>query len=235
MSRDLRAFDLDVVPLGWFFCRRGGRDGRRRRDDAATRCAGYAEATAAAAATTAGLPWRVTDDTARTRLSSAGAIEIRAGGPGAAKRTTARAHLGAVASLAAGATYELGVWYRCGSSGSAATSLDANLVATARVESLPAHAGFAYDASTTSGNGLPLFEALPVATGSNAARATTTGACAGASADGAWRQLTATFVPSATVRDVTVALRVESPDVVAATARGRRRRTRDGSRSTTRR
>ena len=221
MSRDLRAFDLDVVPLGWFFCAvAAGATGAAAADDAATRCAGYSDATTTAAATTTGLPWRVTNDTARTRDSSAGAIELRAGGPGAAKRTTARAHLGAVASLAAGATYELGVWYRCGSSGSATTSLDANLVATARVESLPAHAGFAYDTSTTSGNGVPLFEALPVASGSNSATATTTGACAGASADGAWRQLTATFVPSATVRDVTVALRVESPDVVAATAPG---------------
>ena len=221
MSRDLRAFDLDVVPLGWFFCSvAAGATGAAAADDAATRCAGYADTTATAAATTAGLPWRVTKDTARTRQASAGAIELRAGGPGAAKRTTARAHLGAVASLAAGATYRLDAWYRCGSSGSTQTSLDAHLVVTARVESLPPQTGFAYDDVTTSGNGVPLFEALPVASGSNAATATTTGACAGASADGAWRQLTATFVPSANVRDVTVALRVESPDVVAATAPG---------------
>ena len=221
MSRDLRAFGLDVVPLGWFFCSvAAGATGAAAADDAATRCAGYADTTTAAAAATAGLPWRVTKDTARTRRASAGAIELRAGGPGAAKRTTARAHLGAVASLAAGATCRLGAWYRCGSSGSTRTSLDAHLVVTARVESLPPQTGFAYDDVTTSANGVPLFEALPVASGSNAATATTTGACAGASADGAWRQLTATFVPSANVRDVTVALRVESPDVVAATAPG---------------
>ena len=102
--------------------RRGGRDGRRRRGRRGDEVRGVRGHAAAAAATTAGLPWRVTKDTARTRQASAGAIELRAGGPGAAKRTTARAHLGAVASLAAGATYRLDAWYRCGSSGSTRTS-----------------------------------------------------------------------------------------------------------------
>ena len=117
-----------------------------------------------------------------------------------------------------------------------ANLLDAHLVVTARVESLPPQTGFAYDDVTTSANGVPLFEALPVASGSNAATATTTGACAGASADGArgdnsprrsFHPRTFATSPSRYAWRV----RTWSPPP----RRERRRRTRDGWRSTTRR
>ena len=76
------------------------------------------------------------------------------GGGGAFNRTSARTQLGATASLAAGATYRLSAWIRCGSTPPGGDdTLDASVVASVRVEALPPLATFLYAKGVTSANG----------------------------------------------------------------------------------
>ena len=167
------------------------------------------------------LPWRLVNDTASTKDSTKFAAELRVGGSANFNRTSLRTQLGSTASLAAGATYKLSAWIRCGSYGSSgydANSIDNNLIAEVGIEALPPMSTFQYSASSTDTDGMPPFQALPVAAGSNAASTTDTNPCGGTgNTRGTWRELTATFVPAQTTRDTSVRIRVKS-DAVTSTS-----------------
>ena len=165
------------------------------------------------------LPWRLVNDTASTKDSTKFAAELRVGGLKNFNRTTLRTQLGSTASLAAGATYKLSAWIRCGSYGSSgytANSIDGNLVAEVGVEALPPMSTFQYSAASTDATGVPPFQALPVAAGSAAASVTDSNPCGGnANTRGDWRELTVTFEPAATTRDTSVRIRVKTDAVTS--------------------
>jgi hypothetical protein len=165
------------------------------------------------------LPWRLVNDTASTKDSTKFAAELRVGGLKNFNRTTLRTQLGSTASLAAGATYKLSAWIRCGSYGSSgytANSIDGNLVAEVGVEALPPMSTFQYSAASTDATGVPPFQALPVAGSSAAASVTDSNPCGGnANTRGDWRELTVTFEPAATTRDTSVRIRVKTDAVTS--------------------